>query len=863
MAKHARWMFWRRRPSSDFAAEIASHVQLEADQLQREGMAAENARHAARRAFGNVGAWKERFHESTRLLLVDSLKNDLRYAVRSLRSHPVFTGVAVVSLAIGVSVASGVVAVLEASSGHDTPFRNIDRTVAFYRTDAEMQGGRFYGLSVAALDRVVRESRTVTSIGTWEGNQLTLRTDDWATLAYTATVSAAVPRILGVRAAVGRTFIDDDERPGAPPAVLLTYRYWRSRFSGDSGIVGRTVSLDGVPQLVVGVLEERAELPSHVELWTLRPLRETLADTSSRPSAVALLAPGATATSVTAELSALGVVGAGTSRLQKRVRTFGAAPFSAYLSQDARPTLWILSMIGIVVGLIAATNFAALVLARGMRRRGELAIRTALGASAGRLVSFMMVECVLIALAGGMLGGILAPFIVQSLGSGTGGLLPPWMHLSVSLPILSSAVGLSLLLGIVFGAAPAVELARPAALGMVRGNPMATQRQRSGRRLLVAVQVALATGPIVFVAALFGGLLRLGAPSLGFDESNLYVGTVGASPRDTTWRTPAARASLIEAVRRAPAVRAVAVSDERFVSGKDVDATSNGAPPVTSERGILWDEVTPQFFAALSPTLIAGRLPTDEELAAGAPLAVVTNRMVGLLRREQPTGWNLRLRGGVRVTVVGVIADIRRTGYEEKPVPVVYTGLARSAPVGGWSETLWVRTAPGMKHFTASVYEALRYSSVGMPLADLKSSTERTEVATRELRALVSIAISIFGVALLLAAMGIYGTVAYAAVMRRKEVAVRLALGASRLHVARVVTSEAAGQAALGLIVGIAGGQLATGMLPDATTPLSLPPTDVVVLATLAFALVLGAASVGPVRRLWRMDFSGTLREDT
>ena len=167
-----------------------------------------------------------------------------------------------------------------------------------------------------------------------------------------------------------------------------------------------------------------------------------------------------------------------------------------------------------------------------------------------------------------------------------------------------------------------------------------------------------------------------------------------------------------------------------------------------------------------------------------------------------------------------------------------------------------------MNHIVASVYDALRNSTTGVPLADLKSSAETTEAATREVRSLVSIVILIFAVALLLASMGIYGTIAYAAVMRRKEVAVRLALGASRLHVARVVMNEAAGQAALGLIVGVVGGQLATAMIPEATTPLAMPPMDVVMLAAVAFALALVIASVAPVRRVWSMDYSNTLRED-
>ncbi len=439
---------------------------------------------------------------------LSNLAGDVRHAMRSLSAHRAFTAVAVLSLAIGVSVASGVVAVREASRGRGTPFRNIDRTVALYRTDLEQAAGRFGNLSVTALDRVARESHTIAALGTWEGNELTLRTDNAATLAFVANVSAAVPRILGVRAVIGRTFVDGDEQPGAPAIVVLSHRYWLNRFAGDSGIVGRTISLDGRARLVVGVLERGVEVPSHADLWVLRPLRETLADTSSRPGAIALLASGATVAAVEAEVSSLATVADGRRRAVHSGRALGAAPFADFLSQDAKGTLLLLAMVGIVVGLIAATNFSALVLARGIRRRGELAVRAALGASTGRLVSFMIAECLLIALAGGALGGLLAPALVQSLGAEMNGIFPPWMNLSVSAWTVASAIGLSLLLGVVFGLAPALELARPASTGSLRGSTAATPRQRSGRQLLVAVQVALATGPIVFASAMFGGLIR-------------------------------------------------------------------------------------------------------------------------------------------------------------------------------------------------------------------------------------------------------------------------------------------------------------------------------------------------------------------
>ncbi|MGH7655022.1 MAG: ABC transporter permease, partial [Gemmatimonadaceae bacterium] len=632
-----------------------------------------------------------------------------------------------------------------------------------------------------------------------------------------ANVSSALPRVIGVRAVVGRTFIDADEAPGAPASVVLAYSYWRTRFAGDSGIVGRSVMLDGAPHLVLGVLEPRAQLPSHVDLWRLRPLQEMLADTATYMSAAALLAPGATAQSATAELSALGAISEGSGSRSRRVRTLGAAPFPDYLSIESKGALLLLGMIGIVVGLIAATNFAALILARGIRRRGELAIRAALGASTGRLVAFMIAECVLIALAGGALGGVLAPFVVQALGASVALLLPPWMQLTFSLPVVMSAIALALVVGVAFGLAPALELARPAALGILRGNALATQRQRSGRQLLVAVQVALATGPIVFATILFGSLFHFGAPSLGFDQRNLYQGTVQGGGPDATWRTPAASAALLDAVRRAPGVASVAISHMHPLGASEVRASTPSGPATFSDRFAEWNEVTPAFFATFSPTLVAGRLPTEEEVARGEPVAVVNESLLRALSLGRAIGWQLHFRGNVDLTVVGIIADVRQTGFERNPIAQLYSPVTPALKLGGYSETVWVRATPGATRVVAGINDAIRFDPSMAPLADLKSSVEVTNAAGRELRSFIGIMLVIFGVALLLAAIGIYGTIAYAAVMRRKEVAVRLALGASRAHVAGVVMREAAGQALVGLIFGIVGGDLAALSIPNGT----------------------------------------------
>lgn len=787
--------------------------------------------------------------------------SDIRQAIRALSASPWFTAVAILSLAIAVCVASGIVAVLDASKGRSSPFRNVRRAVALYRPDAELEQGRFASLSRAALERISRESRTVTSLAAFSQDQVTVRTDDEAGIVRIANASAMLPTVIGVRAAVGRVFVGADDLPGAPPSVVLGYSLWRGRFGADSGIVGRSVDLDGRAHLVIGVLEPRAEFPNHVDLWRLRPLREMIADTASYPGAVALLAPGATAQEASAELSALGAMPAsGPNR--RRVRTLAAAPLSEYLSGQSKGALLFLSMIGIVVGLIAATNFAALVLARGMSRRADLAIRAALGASTGRLVAFMLAECLLVAVAGGALGGALAPLAVQGMGAYVAFMLPGWMQLSFSLPVVLSAIALAVIIAVVFGMAPAMELARPAALGAPRGDFSATRRLRSGRRLLVGGQVALATGPLVFATVLFGGLFHFGSPSLGFDQRNLYQGTVRGSARDASWRAAAARSALLDEVRAVPGVSSAAISHVRILLPDDVRATGASGPAMLSGRFAELHEVTPDFFTTYAPEVVAGRLPTSEELQRGDPVAVVNTSTLRALSFNTVVGWRLQLHRDVEVTVVGIVADVRQTGFERNPVVRVYAPMSPTANASGWSETLWVRAMPGAARLAASIYAAVPYDAGMAPLADLKPSVDVTTAAARELRSFVGITLAMFVVALVLAAIGLYGTITYAAVMRRKELAVRLALGARRTHLAGVVMREAAQQALVGLTFGIAGGHVAALSIPNAASSISFPPPDVVLTAVVAFATMLAIAALGPVRRVWATDCAVTLRED-
>jgi hypothetical protein len=404
------------------------------------------------------------------------------------------------------------------------------------------------------------------------------------------------------------------------------------------------------------------------------------------------------------------------------------------------------------------------------------------------------------------------------------------------------------------------------------------RRQRAGRRALVAVQVALATGPVAFVAVLWGSnAFTLRAPEMGFDQSHLFVGTVGSTTRDTSWRSEAARSSLLEAIRQVPAISAAGVSQSLYLDpsavrvdlagativGQRVD-TASRAP--ARDRGLRWDQVTPQFFSTLRLRLVAGRLPTDAELTGGDPVAVVTARTARNLAGDLAVGWRVQLKPSdstsASVTVIGVVDDVKRGAYDELPAVVLYTPFLPGASGRAWRQSVWIRGAPLAGSVVQAVYSAVGVLDPAATLADLEPSLDATRRESRELRSIVVIVASVFGVAIGLAALGIYGIIAYAAVMRRKEVAIRLALGASRAHVALLVVREAARQAGLGLAVGVVGGTLAAAWMPDRSTALGAPPRGVMLFSALVLAATLIVAAIGPVRRVWRVDSAGALREE-
>jgi putative ABC transport system permease protein len=866
-----RALFFPADVDRELDDELRDHLERAAAANRAAGMRPDEAVRQARLALGGLEDVRESTRDAHGVRWLEVAWQDLRTAARTLGGQRGFAAIAVGSLAIGISVSAAVLTLRQSVYSGGLAFRHTQDVVALYEPEADaVFSTRQYNIARYRLRPAVLRSTLLRDFALFTVTFSRFRTDSSDTRVATVLATPSLATILGVRPELGRAFVPADGAPGSGDVALLSHGFWVSHFGGDSAVLGRSMVLDGRVATIVGVLPRDVTFPPYAAIWLARSQYALLADSAAFLQAFARLTPGASLPRANAELAVVARSDSAFSHLHGPLGVLRATPFADYLTSQFAGALGLLTGLAIALGLIAAVNFAALVLARGLRRREELGIRAALGASTGRLVAHMLAECVLLGIGGGTLGALAAPALIKGLDTLIPGFVPPWLHVQWGLWAALGAVALAVGLGVVFGLAPAIELARPAAAGFLRagtGGAVGMERQRASRRLLVAFQVFLAIGPIVTLSLLMGPEMRLHRPDPGFDVRELYVGNMYGAQSDSLISSTARRSQLLDAMRSVPAVRAAALSVDWYlpIAAVQADTGGNTGFVQTQARGGTWHLVTPEYFDARKLDLIAGRYPTKQEIAEGAPVAVASAHSAVALAAHVRTGWRVRLSPSAlhatTLTVVGIVRDVMPYGYGRPPNLEFYSPLVGMA-FDRAGASAWIRAAGPPSRVVTTVYEALHRQDAAAELIDLQSQVHSSEAVLHEMHELVLMIAISFAIAIGLAGLGIYGIIAYSAVTRRKEMAIRLALGAARRHLALLITREAAMQTLIGAALGIFGGVTAVVYLADSTDPLKAPPLGVVGMACGALLLVLLAASIGPVRRVWRADAATALRED-
>ena len=814
---------------------------------------------------------------------MDHLRLDLRFALRSLARRPGFTAIAVITLALGIGANTAIFSVVNGVLLRPLPYLGADRLVMAWEPDLEDQASPAAwhtdgDMSEPGIDDV-RALDAVRAIEGFQMRTVTLNRSGAPELMRAAWVTGGLLDVFGLRPALGRDLTSEDAvvSDSATRAVVIGYDLWQTEFGGRFDVIGTTIELDERSHEVVGVAPAGFRFPiggsfgpEGVELWRAR--RREPVNSSGRWRglaaylSIARLAAGVPLERASAELEIHA------SRLREEYpstnsdKTLRFEPLQDFVVGDVRRPLWIvLGAVGVVL-LIACANVANLLLVRATARRGEVAVRAALGASHGRLVTQVLVESFVLALGGALIGLALAVGGVELLKRLGPDAIPRIDEITIDATVLAFSLAMTIFVTLLFGLSPALRMARTSVSDHMRSDARSGEQPREGwsRGVLLTVEIAMSLVLLVGAGLLTRSLVRLYEVDLGFDGRDVVRFELSL-PASTRYDSPA---SLVSFYR---------LLEERIAALPDVEAVGSSAyPPLTSayyarsdlrfegrpdlEPGdsyVALRPVTPGYFDAMRLPLLRGRAiePIDRE--GSLPVAVVNETFVRAARvGEDPLGKRFSFGADPPWTVVGVIGDVRR-GLEAEPEPAVYLAHAQ---LRTRSVFVHVRGYPGAGNLLTAVRAQVHALDPNLPLRNPETVTaaiRRDAAPTRFFLLLIGL---FAGLALLLAIVGLYGVVSYLVTRRTREIGIRLALGASRMNITRLVLHHALWPALLGIAGGLLASVAATRVMRSLL--FEIEPTDPLVLGAVSVMLlaVAMAASMLPAWRAMRVNTTEVLR---
>jgi putative ABC transport system permease protein len=810
---------------------------------------------------------------------MDTFLQNLRFAVRSLRKSPTLTAAVVLTLALCVGATTAIFSVVYAVLFRPLPFANPDQILVF----REVWRGMPSDVSVGNWADTRRQDRLLQYLVPTQGASLNLAGTDQPENVPAARVGADFFRLLGVRPALGRDFAAEEDRPGQDAVVVLSDRLWRRRFGADRSIVGRQVRLEGRPYTVIGVMPGSLDYALHdEELWVpiaFTPERLAMHD-EHYLAVLGRLKPGITRQQLAAELDVIARDLAQRYPQENNQRGLEVKPLHDELVREYRPRLYVLlGAVGFVL-LIACANIANLLLARAAARSHETAIRAAVGAGRGHIVRQALAESLVLAAAGGALGVFAAYWGVTGLVAIGPADVPRLAQARVDGAVLGFAVLVTLVSGLVFGIAPALRMAAnfPHQALKEGGRAMGSAGRRDRlRSTLVVAEIALALVLLTGAGLLIRTGIALDTVDPGFDPRNVLAARVSLPLAGYQEPEQVQRAflALADRVEHAPGIQAAGlVSTAPLEGGGTNGLVPEGRPlEIASAINSMLRLVTPDYFRAMRITLRRGRTFTAED-RTGTPLVMVINETLAreAWPGEDPIGKRIaccesRPDGSPNwKIVVGVVADTRAMGLARDPAPEFYLPVAQ-APRAAWNwldrtMTVAVRASGEPIATAGAIRDAVRAVDPTVPVYNIGTMDQRITTSLSQTRFSTTL-LSVFGgIALLLAAIGVYGIISYGVTQRVQEIGIRIALGAQRRDVLTMVMRHAAVLAGLGLVLGLAGALTLTRLLTGLLFRVSPtdPPTFVVGIVVLTFVAVLAAAL--PARRAARVDPVVALRSE-
>lgn len=877
MLSRIRGVFGARRLDDDFSREVAAHVDmLTADNI-RHGMTPDEARRAAIVRFGGPMQIKEQQHDDRGLPFIETTLQDVRYTLRSIVKYRAFSIVAIATLAIGIGAGTAVFGIASAVLLRPLPYRDPDRLVRVFETNP-LKGWTRNIASPANYADWKTQNTVFTDVAAYE--QFSSNGSGAGDVFLTGVgepqglkalgVTGNLLNVLGTAPLMGRTFTDDETFEGKARVVVLGYGLWQSAFAGDPAIIGRTITLSGRTYDVVGVMPRGFFFPGRdVQIWLPVAYQPSLFVNSRRPHWLGVVArrrPGVSLPQAQDEMTS---IARGLERQYPDTNTqmgVRLENFHDSLAFEPRPALLMLSGAVGVLFLIVCANIANLQLGRAVTRARELAIRRALGAGRGRLVRQLLTESLVISVVGGALGLALAAGAGTVLSRFAAAAVPLFADVRVDRSVVLCAIALSLVAPLVFGVLPALASSTPERLSD-RG---ATSSRSTGmlRSVLVAVEVALSIVLVVGSMLLVRSLLRLQDVDPGFNPDRVVAFTLTLPGA----RYPNAQARLLayreieRRLREQTGVQSVGATSTLALRGFTWtgDSTVEGRAPTDYERELRHQSVTPDYFKTMGIRLLEGRWFDDRDRIDQPPTAIVNEALAKKYFRGadalgkritygRPTDKN------PWITIVGVIADEKQDGLDKPAQPAAYTSIAQqmSNPL-----TFVMRASIPTDSAIALARQQVGAVDKDLALTDVTTMQAVVDESMGDHRFRTTLLSAFAGIALFLAALGIYGVLSYFVSQRSRELGIRLALGAKRSALFALVIGQGIRPVLAGAIIGLIGALALTSVMQSLLFGVQAldPPTYAIALALLGTIAIIACAV--PALRATRVDPLVALRDE-
>jgi predicted permease len=854
-------IFDRQTRERELAEELESHLQMHVEDNIRAGLSPEEARRQALVKLGGIEQTKETYRRQRGVPLLGDLWQDLRFGARVLRKQPAFTFVAVLTLALGIGANTVLFSVINAVLLRPMPFPESDRVVALYET---FKPSGTSALSVPNLRDWQQQNTVFEGIAAYVGGAFNLQTGDSPQRLQGLSVAANYFDVLGIKPQLGRTFLQGEDEAGSERVVVLSDALWRSGFGADPYIVNKPVPLNGQKYTVIGVMPPELSALSRSQLWA--PLVFTESDKTDRRNhnyyAIGRLKQGVTLEQAGEQLDLIAA------RIEQQYTDEQAGRgarlrrYEEEIVGDVRqPLFMLMGAVGFVL-LIACTNVANLLLARAAGRYREIAVRVALGAGRTRLVRQFVTEGVLLSVAGGALGVATAWLGLDLLGKLAFAFLPRASEIKLDLRVLGFTLLVSLLTGIIFGVAPAAQALRTNVQEALKDGGKGSAQGFGGnwtRSALVVTEIAAAFVLLIGAGLLIKSFTRLQSVDHGLKPENVLTAKLSLAPERYADGDALRRfhRQVLARVAALPGVEAAGLTShlsvEQYGTNGYVAVEGKTYAP-TQEPLVELRVVSADYFRALGVALVRGRM-FDEHDTEDSPLGVVVNETMArtIWPGEDPIGKRVSgrpIRSGW-VPVIGVVADVKNMGLDRPPASEFYFNYAQGGEDILRNMTLAVRSRLDTGSLATAVRREVQGVDPGQPLFNVQTMQAVLDDTVSDRRLNMTLLSILAALSLVLALVGIYGVMSYNVTQHTREIGIRMALGAQKTDILKLVLGRGVTLALIGVLIGLGSSLWLTRLMSGLLFGVSATdPATFGAIAALLFAVALVACYLPALRAI-------------